>query len=245
MKAFAKLSIILAAAVMGVVTPARPLATLAASGNVYISEVKVGAGKTADEAKKELLEEGYTIVTQDGGGYADLNEGAGSNSAFAKGQRIVYLGYKTTMNASEAITDLATMNMRGGYSVKDYEELMATRLKTEIIPFVERFVVTLDEYRANLTSEYARNKARALYMKSMLNKLSDDDTGGLMGDLLTLPTKYELGDKAYAALSEQEKKTHADILTIVAQANGKSILSMETLLTKATDTAETTWIERL
>ena len=240
-----KLSIAALAITLGVTTPTRYAPVMAASGTEYISEVKVGMDKTEEGATKELLEEGYTILSKDGK-YADLNEDAGSNEpTLSRGQKKVYLGYKTTNDASKAITDLAVMNMRGGYNVKDYEVLMETRLKSQIIPFVERFIATLNEYRENLNSPYEKNKARADYMRSMLNKLKDDDTGGFIGDLLVNETKYELGDTAYNALSSEEKKKHADILTIVMQANGKSTLSMETLLTKASDSAETSWIDRL
>ena len=233
------------AVALGVSIPAHYAPAMAAGETKYISEVKVGVGKTDEEAKTELLAEGFTILSKDGK-YADLNYEAGSKDpTMGRGQKIVYLGYKTTTNVNEAITDLAVMNMRGGYSVKDYEDLMENRLKVEIIPFVERFLVTLQEYRENLISPYPTNKARAEYMKSMLNKLSDDDTGGLMGDLLAKETKYEMGDATYAALSDEEKKNHADILTILMQANGKATLSMETFLTKATDTKETSWIDRL
>ena len=245
MKFLAKLSIAALAIAIGIATPMRYAPAIAAvSSGKYISEVKVGMDKTAEGAAKELLEEGYTILSKDGK-YADLNEEAGSDAAFAKGQKKVYLGYKTTNNPNEAITDLAVMNMRGGYSVRDYEQLMEKRLKTEIIPFVDRFIVTLNEYRENLQSDNAANKARAQYMKSMLNKLRDDDTGGLIGDLLVNETKYEMGDTAYNALSEEEKKQHADILTLLMQANGKSTLTMETLLTKASDSSDTSWIDRL
>ena len=244
LKIFSKLAIAVMAVALGVSIPSHYAPAMAAGETRYISEVRVGIGKTEDEAKSELLAGGYTILSKDGK-YADLNYKAGSDAASARGQKIVYLGYKTTTDAKEAITDLAVMNMRGGYSVKDYEELMENKLKVQIIPFVERFIVTLQEYRDNLDSPYASNKARAQYMKSMLNNLTDDDTGGLMGDLLANETKYELGDAAYAALSEEEKKQHADILTILMQANGKATLSMETFLTKATDTAETSWIDRL
>ena len=242
-KILAKLSVAALALTLAVATPNKA-APVMASSTKYISEVKVGMDKTELGAVKELLEEGYTILSKDGQ-YADLNYEAGSDAAFARGQKKVYLGYKTTTNPNEAITDLAVMNMRGGYSVRDYEALMEKRLKTEIIPFVDRFIVTLEEYRDNLNSPYPANKARAEYMKSMLNKLKDDDTGGLLGDLFVNETKYELGDSAYNALSSEEKKKHADIVTIVMQANGKNMLSMETLLTKATDTAETSWIDRL
>ena len=183
-----KLSIAALAICLGVTAPTRYAPVMAASGTEYISEVKVGMDKTEEGATKELLEGGYTILSKDGK-YADLNENAGSDAAMARGQKKVYLGYKTTTNPNEAITDLAVMNMRGGYSIKDYEVLMETQLKSQIIPFVERFVVTIQEYRDNLNSPYEKNKARAEYMRSMLNKLKDDDTGGFIGDLLVNETK--------------------------------------------------------
>ncbi len=245
MKLLINLLITALAVSIGVSTPMRYVSTMASSSTKYISEVKVGMDKTEQGAVKELLDEGFTILSKDGK-YADLNEDAGSkDTTMGRGQKKVYLGYKTTTNPNEAITDLAVMNMRGGYSVRDYEQLMETRLKSQIIPFVERFVTTIQEYRDNLNSPFASNKARAEYMKSMLNKLKDDDTGALIGNLLVNETKFELGDSAYNALSEEEKKEHADIVTIAMQANGKSTLAMETLLTKASDSAETSWIDRL
>ena len=147
----------------------------------YISEVKVGMGETSDQASKELLAEGYTILKDDNGNYADLNEDAGSKSALKEGpnQKIVYLGYKTTADASDAITDLAVMNMDGGYSYDDYEKLMQTHMETQIKPFVGRFIATLREYRENLQKpQDSANYKRANYYKAQLNKLTDDDTGG-------------------------------------------------------------------
>ena len=87
----------------------------------------------------------------------------------------------------------------------------------------------------------AENKARAQYVHDALNKLTDDDCGDTgLGDLLLKETKYEMGDKAYDALSDEEKKEHADILTIISQANGKATLTMENLLTRAADDEEDT-----
>ena len=214
----------------------------------YISEVKVGMGETSDQASKELLDEGYTILKDDNGNYADLNEDAGSKSALKEGpnQKIVYLGYKTTSDASDAITDLAVMNMDGGYSYDDYEKLMQTHMETQIKPFVGRFIATLREYRENLQKpQDSANYKRANYYKAQLNKLTDDDTGGKpLGDLLVNQTKYEMGDGAYNRLSAEEKKNHCDILTLLMQGKGQAVLLMETLLTKSADSSNSTWIDR-
>ena len=208
---------------------------------VYLSEVRIGVGKTSEEAEKAL--EGYTIL-KDGNTNVDLNQNAGGGIG-SKGERVVYLGYKTTTDRAEAITDLAVMNMKGGYSVKDYELLMEQYMTEQVIPFVEDFIATIKEYRENYNSSDEENKARAQYVHDALNKLTDDDCGDAgLGDLLLNETKYEMGDAAYEALSEEEKKKHADIVTIVCQANGQATLMIENLMTRAADTNEDTWVDR-
>ncbi len=210
----------------------------------YISEVQIGVGKSASEAEKAL--EGYEILKDGNGNYADLNKNAGATGTGAKGNRVVYLGFKKTAYANEAITDLAVMNMKGGYSVEDYEALMESNMKDQIIPFVDSFLAAIEEYRENCNSSNAANKKRAAYIRDILNKFTDDDCGGAgLGDLLLNETKYEMGDSAYNALPAAEKKKHADILTIVAQANGQATLIIENLLTRAADTGDDTWTDRL
>ena len=233
---------------MLVLSPAQVAASAANSGKKYISEVKVGMGESSDEASKELLDEGYTILTDDKGNYADLNEDAGSKSALKGGpnQKIVYLGYKTTDDASDAITDLAVMNMNGGFSYQEYEDMVQTHMDTQIKPFVNRFIDTLEEYRENLSKpQDSANYKRADYYRMLLNKLTDDDTGGKpLGDLLVNKTKYEMGDEAYNALSDAEKKEHCDVLTLLMQGNGQAVQLMETQLTKASDSSDDTWLDR-
>ena len=228
--------------------PAQVFASAAENEKKYISEVKVGMGETSEQASKELLDEGYTILADDKGNYADLNKDAGSKSALKSGpnQKIVYLGYKTTSDATDAITDLAVMNMDGGYSFQEYEILMDKQMETQIKPFVERFIATLTEYRENLQKPVdSVNYKRANYYRTLLNKLTDDDTGGKpLGDLLINKTKYELGDEAYDALSDEEKKNHCDIVTLLMQGNGQAVLVMETMLAKSADAGEDTWLER-
>ncbi|MBR2280251.1 MAG: hypothetical protein IJ903_04915 [Ruminococcus sp.] len=228
--------------------PAQLVASAADGGKKYISEVKVGMGETSDEASKELKSGGYTILTDDKGDYADLNKDAGTSSAMKKGpnQKIVYLGYKTTNDVDDAVTDLAVMNMNGGYSYQEYEKLMDDHMNTEIKPFVQRFIATLAEYRKNLEKpKDSLNYKRADYYRTLLNKFTDDDTKGQpLGDLLVNKTKFEMGDAAYNALSDSEKNNHCDILTLLMQGNGEAVQLVETMLTKASDSRNTTWLER-
>ena len=203
----------------------------------YISEIKIAMGDNAETDLKD-----YTILKV-GNNAVDLNQKAGGGTG-SKGEKRVLLGYKTTRERSEAITDLALMNMKGGYSVAEYEVLMETQMKTQIIPFVEDFLTAINEYRENYVSKNKENNQRAHYIHDILNKLTDDDTGKPLGDLLLNETKFEMGDEKYDALPDEEKKNHADILTIIAQSNGKATLLLKNLLTRACDTEDDTWIER-
>ena len=202
----------------------------------YISEVKIAMGNT-DSLK------GYIVLSDSNNKPIDLNQKSGGGS-FSKGEKAVYLGYKTTKEPQEAITDLALMNMNGGYETTDYDTLMEGQIKNQIIPMIQDFQVAIDEYRANLKSNNRFNNQRAEYIKNALNKFIDDDTGKGLGDLLVNETKFEMGDEAYNKLSEEEKKNHADIVTIFAQSNGKATLLLENLITRACDTEKNTWVDR-
>ena len=227
----------------------------------YISTVKVYEG-SCDAAASE----GFKILCDEKGDPIDLNQGSGSTETGAKGNKKVYLGYQTTTVRSEAITDLALMNMRGGYSVKEYDKLMDGQMSQQIVPFVESFLATINEYRENDNSSNKANKERATYIHDILNKLTDADTDGAgLGDLFLNETVYEMAKPQYESLSdkekekksfydvnnevrdslpESEKNKHADILTIVAQSNGKATLMIQNLLTRAADTSDDTWLER-
>ena len=209
----------------------------------YISEIRLGVGKNADEAAASL--EGYEILKDENGNNVDLNRNAGTTKFGGKGNRVVYLGYLLTSNEYDAVTDLAVMNMQGGYSIEDYKDLMEAQMSSQIIPFVESFVTAIGEYRVNYQSDIPANRTRAMKIHDALNLLLDDDCGDKgLGDLLLNPTKYEMGDADYNALSESEKKNHADILTILQQAHGNAVLIMENLIARACDMKEDTWIDR-
>ena len=257
-----KTTVIITAIILSLLTAAvMPAQVFADALPEYISEVKVYQGSYADAAA-----EGFTILSDDKGNPVDLNQGSGATGVGAKGNKKVYLGYKTTTKRSEAITDLALMNMKGGYSVEEYDALMADQMKEQIVPFVERFMAAVEEYRENYASAVALNQKRAQYVHDALNKLTDDDCGGAgLGDLLLNETVYEMAKPEYDALSEKEKEktslydvnnkvrdslpeseknSHADILTIIAQSNGQATLLMEGLVTRAADTNEDTWFDR-
>ncbi|MCR4604548.1 MAG: hypothetical protein K5639_00945 [Eubacterium sp.] len=259
------IAVFMAAAMMSItpLSDIRPTESEAASSNgkgKYISEIKLAMGANEKEAlgeAGEMMRDGYDFLMDESTEEikkqeipADLNKDAGTNSLLKEGpkSRVVYLGYKRTDDPSQAITDMAVMNMNGGFSIDDYNALMEKQMNTKIKPFLDNFVEALKEYRINLGKSQSSNKyIRANYIKQMLNKLTDDDTGTPMGDLLENKTKYEIGDVEYNKLSDTQKKKTADILTILMQSNGQATLAIETLITKAADADKKgyTWIDRL
>ena len=196
----------------------------------YIKEVVISYGKTADEAKQWLTDNGYEVLDY------NLNEGADDTFSTA---RAVYLGYTTTNDADEAITDMKLMNMKGGYSVQDYQMLLDEQ-KNTIKAFFADFKVAVKEYREN----YNAGQARAIAAHDMLNMLYDDDTQQNMGDLLLNKVKEEYTDEEYNALSDAEKAKVGDMTTILMQANADAVLTIEQTIATATDDSDTLWIER-
>ncbi len=236
------LSKVLIALLLAVLTATiLPAQVFADSAPKYISEIKLGEGKTITEAQQGLS--GYEIVNDKSTYYYNVNELAVGDDKNSKGDRVVLIGYKTTNKREEAITDIALMNMKGGFSVRDYEKLLEDHYTEQIEPFILNFSSALEEYRINYKSGSASNKARAVYVKELLNKLIDDDTGKPLGDLLLNQTKQEMGD-AYDALPDEKKKEHADLGTILMQANGNVTLVIENAVTRAADTGDDTWLDR-
>ncbi|MBR0509865.1 MAG: hypothetical protein IJJ85_07075, partial [Clostridia bacterium] len=212
----------------------------------YLKEVYIAYGETKAEAESWLRDNGWEP-------FEDLNEGKTSNApGFANA--VAVLGIKRTDDPSEAITDMAAMNMNGGYSFDDYEGLVSQK-KTDITEFINTFVPALNEYRDNYNGKGSEGgKKRAQMAHDILNKFYDgdpngeyavNDTGKPLGDLLLNKTKTEIGDDAYNALSAEQKLNTADLQQIILESSGPAVLIIEQALALATDTAETSWLDRL
>lgn len=201
-----------------------PMNTVAAARNgKYVSDVYVAYGKDADAAKQTLEEKGFIPVE------GNLNDG---------GKTYVMLGYKTTGDIRESITDLAVMNMNGGYSVEDYKTFLKSQ-KNRIAEFLNEFMSVIKEYRANLKA----GKTKATVVHELLNNYTDDDTGMKMGDLLNSATlQDELGIQESIEASNPENLPN--LITILMQGNAQVIKSIEVLLSMAADPADNTWIDR-
>ena len=216
-------------------------------------------------AESELTAEGFIPLLGDDGKPVDLNQGAGGGWG-SQGNKKVLLGYKTTRLQSEAITDLAVMNMAGGYDVQEYESLMNRYMGGQISPFIDKFLAAINEYRENIESDDDLNRQQAAYIRAALNKFTDDDCADAgLGDLLLNETVYEMAKPEYDKLTEKEKEEtgiaavnaqvrstlpglervrHCDLLTLFAQADGQLMLLIYDLITRAADTNENSWMER-
>ncbi len=206
-----------------VITVIAPLQAAAAPKKEYVGDLYLAYGKNADSAKQALESKGFTPI-----------EGNFNDS----GDTYAMLGYKTTDDIRYAITDVAVMNMRGGYSVEDYQNMLKEK-KSEIAGFLEEFMVVVKEYRAN----YEAGKTRAVYVHDLLNKYTDDDTGLKLGDLFLADT---LQDKVgiQESVTAENKEKLPDLITIMLQGNTEVVKSVELLLAMATDPSDDTWLDR-
>lgn len=146
-----------------------PLQAFAADKEVYISEIVIETGKTPAEAKNKLESAGYTVF--------DSNISNCENDSDTFGY--MYIGYKTTTDPDEAITDMRLMHMGGGYSYSEYEKILQQK-RDELDALITRLLIAVDEFRDN----YAAGKEAAVTAYGILNQLKEDDTGLLMGDYL-------------------------------------------------------------
>ena len=207
-------------------------------GGKYVSDVFIAYGKTEKEAAKWLKDNGWESVE------GDFNAGKASffDNNKAQDQNVAaVMGIKRTDEKKNAITDMAVMNMKGGYSFPKYDELVEQK-KKEINEFINHFRVVIDEYRANYNGDGSElGQQRAQIAHDMLNKFYDgdpkdpvaaNDTGEKLGDLLLAPTRQE-GDK-----------NGGDLEQLMLESSGAALLVMETFLALGADTGEETWLQR-
>ena len=221
-----------------------PVTAFAANSGKYIKDVFVAYGKDKATADQWLKDHGWEP-------FADLNEGKVSN---VMKDVAAVLGIKRTSDPNEAITDMATMNMLGDYSFDEYDKLVQEK-KADIDEFIRSFIPALEEYRDNYNGKgSAGGKKRAQVTHDLLNKFFDgdpngqyavNDTGKPLGDLFLNKTKTEIGDIAYNALPAEKKQNTADFQQIILESSGPAVLIIEQALALATDTAKTSWLDRL
>ena len=149
----------------------------ASAGRVtyYLSDLKMAEANTADEAKKLLTDEGYTVLDK------NLNPG---------GDKAVYLGYMKSKNVDDAITDVRVMNMKGGFNISDYETIFQEALN-QYSSEVNNLRIAAKEFAEN----YKAGKKEALNAYRQLNYYYVELEKGVktyMGDyMLNFPATNE------------------------------------------------------
>ncbi len=161
----------------------------------YISDMVVSTGSTLAAAKKKLPT-GYTCISD------NVNK---NNSG------VVVIGVKKTKDVSKAITDIAVMNMNGGYSFQEYENVLK-EYKDSADTMVDTLYCAVTEFREN----YKNNKKPALLAYEMLNRFTDEDFGD---------TNNKLGD-----IFVNESTTKEQLSVIFMQASTLAVSAIESCL---------------
>ena len=145
-----------------------PITASAAESKEYIKEVRISTASDESTAKQWLTDNGYKVL--------DFNLNQKSNG------EAVYMGYITTTNPDEAITDMAVMQMDGGYSFADYEAMLDEK-KEEISFLVDSIEMVIQKAYRNYHAYGVGYKAAVLACE-VLNSFVEDDSGKKLGDLL-------------------------------------------------------------
>lgn len=187
----------------------------AGSGTVkrYLKDIRFIYAEDYEEAKT-LVPEGYHIMDK------DLNEGAEVVFDIPN----VYMIYSTTENPDEAITDIKTMNMNGGFTYSDYEEQMA-----EVDANIRELSMGIKDAALAFRENYKKGTygAKAAYVT--LSAFAVDEAGMNLADYFIYG---DIPDDFYLRVL---LNVHKDILSCILSA-----------LTMAVQGEEgSTWLDRL
>lgn len=158
----------LLAMLMAVMTPLTVFAK--ASEDKYVKEIIIITADQINDAKND----GWIVVETPL--YTNpLDEKNGATST--------YLAYKTTNTANEAITDIRAMNMNGGWSFAEYEDLLDS-LKESAKKQAATLWNAVVEFRRYYKTNGDRENVRYAY--DLLNVLVDDDVKDANGNPMKL-----------------------------------------------------------
>ena len=210
-KLFSIIAMLLAVAMMTLTaTPA----FAATKSKVYISDVAIVSADSYDDAKAKLENNDYQIL--DGELNPDLN-------------KQIYIGYRTTYNADEAITDMAVMNMRGPFSYSSYKQIIEKQRST-VDAHMTRLIPSIVRYQESCDA----GRQAAQLLREALNCYKEDlfhETPVLMGDYLY----------SYAG----DSKVREELTDIFMRGGTEAMLAIEALLAMASESTENTLADRL
>ncbi len=151
---------------------------------MYVKEVKVFYGYNKEHARKACEAEGFIFCPE------DLKEASSSNAR-------AYLGYKTTKDEGDAITDLTLLDMKDShFEEMSYKEYLDAHM-SEYANVASQIMVLVSEFRR--LYEEGNQNALAAYDSLNMLYVDKDKTHNLEDNLLG---KYIL-DKADIAFFEK------------------------------------------
>ena len=149
-------------------------------GRLYMSDIKMFYGQTEKDAKKACEDEGYIFCP------TNMNEGSPSQSD-KFGPMGIYMGYKTTEDPDEAITDITLLDMRyTHFDTMTYEDYLDSHLSeykdlaTQMTMLVKEF---LRKYEAGSPNAMmAFDSLNLIYVDENKSHSAEDN---LLGNYLT------------------------------------------------------------
>ena len=132
----------------------------------YLSQVRVYTAQSEAQARALCEADGFIPVE------GNLNEGSGYDA--------VILGYKTTDDADEALTDVRMMQMTSGFSSLNYSEVIS-RQYPKLDGMIQNELTAAREFAVRLNS----GSSNAAVARDYLNLFTIPETGMKLGDYLS------------------------------------------------------------
>ncbi|MCR5202882.1 MAG: hypothetical protein K6D02_07345 [Lachnospiraceae bacterium] len=199
-----------------------------AASDPYVKEMVLSYGKTKADAEKWLKDNDYKVL--DG----DIN--AGTKPKGGNDTNVVLVGYKTTTNQAEAITDIALMEMTGGFKITDMKTILNQQANAvdESIKDVKALAKEYKtRYKAAVKAKAKGGVAEAIALRvhDVLNNYIEDDSKKGMGDFFL----YDFTNESKSA--ELDK--------VVLQCNSQTLAIMENILALAGGNTKENWLEKI
>ena len=205
------------------------VSAFAATGEKYLCELRLIYADTFNEAKEILSDtefDEYKLLNE------NLNEDTNETG--------VWLAYKTTTNIEEAITDIATIQMNGGYQEGNYQEMIKQSYESYLkmgeiyLQAIDYFMKAYDEGDFMAESAFRQLNFYNVVSENIPTDKIPDFDGEKLGDIF-----YEGVDKTELATMFLEGNSYAlrNIRSLIAM--GVSYNSDgKTYLQKVSESAE-------
>ena len=140
-----------------------------AAEETYLSDLRLVYADSYEEAKQVLASSKLV-------GYQVLDENLNANT----GKTGVWLAYKTTTNVDDAITDISVIQMGGGYSAGNYQQMIQNS-KNDYLAMGEIYLQTIEYFAEayDAGNFLAKSAYRQLNVYAGLDTYTDDRIGDL------------------------------------------------------------------